>query len=127
MFLTINSPFSVTVGVLVQTECTIIYASNCFNFRVLVGHDLLAPSSTCRWFQVGFFLLLLFSQFHTIIKISHSFNRRYREHVKDLSGLGRDLRRTVIIDNNPFSFVLQPLNGIPCVPFTGEHSEDQQV
>lgn len=52
---------------------------------------------------------------------------RYREHVKDLSGLGRDLRRTVIIDNNPFSFVLQPLNGIPCVPFTGEHSEDQQL
>lgn len=52
---------------------------------------------------------------------------RYREHVKDLSALGRDLSRTVIIDNNPFSFVLQPLNGIPCVPFTGEHSEDQQL
>lgn len=52
---------------------------------------------------------------------------RYREHVKDLSGLGRDLRKTVIIDNNPFSFVLQPLNGIPCVPFTGERSEDQQL
>ncbi|MCO5605242.1 hypothetical protein L7F22_059422 [Adiantum nelumboides] len=52
---------------------------------------------------------------------------RYREHVKDLSVLGRDLRRTVIIDNNPFSFVLQPLNGIPCVPFTGEHSDDQQL
>lgn len=52
---------------------------------------------------------------------------RYREHVKDLSCLGRDLRRTVIIDNNPFSFVLQPLNGIPCVPFTVEHPEDQQL
>lgn len=52
---------------------------------------------------------------------------RYREHVKDLSCLGRNLRRTVIIDNNPFSFILQPLNGIPCVPFTGEHPEDQQL
>lgn len=51
----------------------------------------------------------------------------HREHVKDLSVLGRDLRRTVIIDNNPFSFVRQPLNGIPCVPFTGEHSDDQQL
>lgn len=58
---------------------------------------------------------------------SATVSSKYREHVKDLSCLGRDLRRTVIIDNNPFSFVLQPLNGIPCVPFTGEHSDDQQL
>eukprot|EP00249_Psilotum_nudum_P011657 c23305_g2_i1 orf=373-1242(-) len=52
---------------------------------------------------------------------------RYREHVKDLSCLGRDLCRTVIVDNNPFSFVLQPLNGIPCVPFTGDNPDDQEL
>ncbi|BBH07260.1 Haloacid dehalogenase-like hydrolase superfamily protein [Prunus dulcis] len=40
-----------------------------------------------------------------------------REHVKDLSCLSKDLCRTVIVDNNPFSFLLQPLNGIPCVHF----------
>lgn len=50
-----------------------------------------------------------------------------REHVKDLSSLGRDLRRVVIIDNNPFSFLLQPLNGVPCVPFTGHHTQDHQL
>eukprot|EP00897_Mesotaenium_endlicherianum_P003282 jgi/Mesen1/2982/ME000176S02023 len=52
---------------------------------------------------------------------------RYREHVKDLSFLGRDLQRTVLVDNNPFSFVMQPVNGIPCVPFTGEQPEDRQL
>uniref|UniRef100_A0A0D6QVJ7 FCP1 homology domain-containing protein n=1 Tax=Araucaria cunninghamii TaxID=56994 RepID=A0A0D6QVJ7_ARACU len=52
---------------------------------------------------------------------------KYRDHVKDLSLLARDLRRTVIIDNNPFSFLLQPVNGIPCVPFTGAHPDDQQL
>ncbi|KAJ6865280.1 FCP1-like domain [Populus alba x Populus x berolinensis] len=42
----------------------------------------------------------------------------YRELVKDLSCLSKDLSRVVIVDNNPFSFLLQPLNGIPCVPFS---------
>lgn len=44
-------------------------------------------------------------------------------HVKDLSRLGRDLRRTVIVDNSPFSFLLQPSNGIPCAPFRGQPSD----
>ncbi|XP_057497860.1 uncharacterized protein LOC130782541 isoform X4 [Actinidia eriantha] len=50
----------------------------------------------------------------------------YREHVKDLSCLSKDFRRIVIVDNNPFSFLLQPLNGIPCVPFSAEHPQDEQ-
>ena len=50
-----------------------------------------------------------------------------RDHVKDLSRLGRDLRRTVIVDNNPFSFLLQPENGVPCVPFFGHQADDMQV
>ncbi|VVB02838.1 unnamed protein product [Arabis nemorensis] len=33
----------------------------------------------------------------------------------------------VIVDNNPYSFVLQPLNGIPCVPFSAEQPNDTQL
>jgi hypothetical protein len=52
--------------------------------------------------------------------------REYREHVKDLTRVSKDFGRIVIVDNNPFSFILQPLNGIPCVPFSaGQHSDDQ--
>lgn len=51
----------------------------------------------------------------------------YREHVKDLSFLSKDMRRIVIVDNNPFSFLLQPLNGIPCVPFSAGQPYDDQL
>ncbi|XP_044487938.1 carboxy-terminal domain RNA polymerase II polypeptide A small phosphatase 1-like [Mangifera indica] len=48
------------------------------------------------------------------------------EHVKDLTCLSKDLCRVVIVDNNPFSFLLQPQNGIPCIPFsTGQPRDDQ--
>lgn len=51
--------------------------------------------------------------------------RLYREHcvlvggcyVKDIAKLGRDLRRTVIVDNSPLSYVLQPENAIPITAF----------
>ncbi|KAF6147045.1 hypothetical protein GIB67_036764 [Kingdonia uniflora] len=50
----------------------------------------------------------------------------YRNHVKDLVCVSKDFCGTVIVDNNPFSFLLQPLNGIPCVPFSsGQHYDDQ--
>ncbi|XP_059463114.1 uncharacterized protein LOC132191972 [Corylus avellana] len=51
----------------------------------------------------------------------------YREHVKDLSCLSKDLCRIVIVDNNPFSFLLQPLNGVPCIPFTAGQPYDDQL
>ncbi|PRQ59443.1 putative protein-serine/threonine phosphatase [Rosa chinensis] len=51
----------------------------------------------------------------------------YREHVKDLSGLSKDMGRIVIVDNNPFSFMLQPLNGIPCIPFSAGQIHDTQL
>ncbi|KAA8517804.1 hypothetical protein F0562_015278 [Nyssa sinensis] len=51
----------------------------------------------------------------------------YREHIKDLSCLSKDLCRTVIVDNNPFSFLLQPSNGIPCVPFSAGQPHDEQL
>ncbi|XP_002979786.2 probable C-terminal domain small phosphatase [Selaginella moellendorffii] len=37
--------------------------------------------------------------------------------IKDLSRLGRDLKRVVIVDDNPHSFSLQPRNGIPIPAF----------
>ncbi|XP_020252329.1 CTD nuclear envelope phosphatase 1 homolog [Asparagus officinalis] len=51
----------------------------------------------------------------------------YREHVKDLSCISKDLCRIVIVDNNPFSFLLQPLNGIPCIPFSAGQPYDGQL
>ncbi|XP_059317930.1 uncharacterized protein LOC132068377 [Lycium ferocissimum] len=51
----------------------------------------------------------------------------FREHVKDLSCISEDLCRIVIVDNNPFSFLLQPLNGIPCIPFSPGQPHDDQL
>jgi len=58
-----------------------------------------------------------------ILDASHVVDARlFREHcvehcgnfVKDLSVLGRDLRRTVIIDNAPSSYIFHPQNALPC-------------
>ncbi|KAL6206753.1 PREDICTED: carboxy-terminal domain RNA polymerase II polypeptide A small phosphatase 1-like [Fragaria vesca subsp. vesca] len=43
--------------------------------------------------------------------------------VKDLSGLGRDLRRVVIVDDNPNSYSLQPENGVPVRPFLDDMAD----
>ncbi|KAK1355141.1 carboxy-terminal domain RNA polymerase II polypeptide A small phosphatase 1-like [Heracleum sosnowskyi] len=51
----------------------------------------------------------------------------YREHVKDLSCISKDFCRIVIVDNNPFSFLLQPVNGIPCIPFSAGQPHDEQL
>ncbi|PWA39865.1 haloacid dehalogenase-like hydrolase (HAD) superfamily protein [Artemisia annua] len=51
----------------------------------------------------------------------------YREHVKDLSFVSTDFCRMVIVDNNPFSFLLQPVNGIPCIPFSASQPRDDQL
>ena len=40
--------------------------------------------------------------------------------VKDLSELGRDLKRVVIVDDNPNATALQPENAIPIRPFTDD-------
>lgn len=58
---------------------------------------------------------------------SSTVSTEYREHVKDLSCLSKDLSRVVLVDNNPFSFLLQPLNGIPCIPFSTGQPYDNQV
>eukprot|EP00871_Galdieria_phlegrea_P004293 jgi/Galph1/4865/GphlegSOOS_G3579.1 len=41
-------------------------------------------------------------------------------HIKDLSKLNRDLARTIIIDDDPNCFQLQPDNGIAVPPWTGD-------
>ena len=40
--------------------------------------------------------------------------------VKDLDRLGRDIRRTVIVDNRTSCFCLHPKNGIKCTSFYGD-------
>ncbi|KVI09950.1 CTD nuclear envelope phosphatase 1-like [Cynara cardunculus var. scolymus] len=72
-----------------------------------------------------------------IIDAENRFSRRlyrpsttsteYREHVKDLSFVSTDFCRVVIVDNNPFSFLLQPANGIPCIPFSAGQPRDDQL
>ncbi|CAK8566478.1 unnamed protein product [Lathyrus sativus] len=54
-------------------------------------------------------------------------NTENREHVKDLTCISKDLSHIVIVDNNPFSFLLQPNNGIPCVPFSAGQPNDTQL
>ncbi|CAM0955077.1 unnamed protein product [Alopecurus aequalis] len=54
-------------------------------------------------------------------------NTEYRDHVKDLSCLSKDFRRIVLVDNNPYSFLLQPVNGIPCLTFSAGQPIDNQL
>ena len=58
-------------------------------------------------------------------------HRLYRQHtvklhsawVKDLSKLGRDLHKTIIVDDKPSTFQLQPQNGV-CIPgWTGDPAD----
>jgi RNA polymerase II subunit A small phosphatase-like protein len=57
--------------------------------------------------------------------------RLYREHcvliggcyVKDIAKLGRDLKRTLIVDNSPLSYALQPENSVPIEGFFNDESD----
>lgn len=46
---------------------------------------------------------------------------------KDLSKLGRDLKKTIIVDNIPENFSLQPANGIQIKEWKGNDSEDKAL
>ncbi|TKY71887.1 CTD small phosphatase protein [Spatholobus suberectus] len=57
--------------------------------------------------------------------VSHRLYRDSCRHVdgklvKDLSEMGRDLKRVVIVDDNPNSFANQPENAIPIRPFVDD-------
>ncbi|KAH7568718.1 hypothetical protein ACOSP7_011746 [Xanthoceras sorbifolium] len=43
--------------------------------------------------------------------------------VKDLSEVGRDLKKAVIVDDNPNAYHFQPENAIPVKPFTGDNCD----
>ncbi|KAK4386525.1 Seipin-2 [Sesamum angolense] len=45
--------------------------------------------------------------------------------VKDLSGIGRELNRVVIVDDNPNSYQFQPDNAIPIKPFTDDLGDEE--
>ena len=60
-------------------------------------------------------------------------HRLYRKHcievyenllIKDLRIIDRDLSQMVLVDNAPYSYIFQPENGIPILPFyEGQDSE----
>ena len=58
--------------------------------------------------------------------------RLYRQHtmkigntfIKDLSKLGRDLKKIIIIDNCSENYLLQPKNGINVIDFAGNNNDD---
>ena len=58
--------------------------------------------------------------------------RLYRQHtmkigntfIKDLSKLGRDLKKIIIIDNCSENYLLQPKNGINVIDFVGNNNDD---
>ncbi|CAI2362629.1 unnamed protein product [Moneuplotes crassus] len=45
--------------------------------------------------------------------------------VKDLSNLGRDLKKTVIIDNSPIAYCLNPNNGLPIKSFYDDINDEE--
>lgn len=58
--------------------------------------------------------------FNAVLFRGATVNLAGQENVKDLAAVGSSIERTVLLDNNPFSFVAQPCNGIPVVPFAGD-------
>ena len=45
--------------------------------------------------------------------------------VKDLRVIDRDLSKMVLVDNAPYSYIFQPENGIPILPyFSGEEDNE---
>ncbi|XP_054776240.1 uncharacterized protein LOC129284792 [Prosopis cineraria] len=63
-------------------------------------------------------------------RISHRLYRDscrevYGKLVKDLSAMGRDLKRVVIVDDNPNSYALQPDNAIQIQPFIDDLGDQE--
>mmetsp|Transcript_80478 Transcript_80478/g.202468 ORF Transcript_80478/g.202468 Transcript_80478/m.202468 type:complete len:215 (+) Transcript_80478:550-1194(+) len=58
--------------------------------------------------------------------LHRDFCKKKRNHyVKDLSKLGRNLERVLIIDHDPKAFQLQPENGLQIKPFTGDTTDSE--
>jgi Dullard-like phosphatase family protein len=50
-----------------------------------------------------------------------------KDYVKDISKLGRDLKRVIIVDDMPQNFSLQKENGISVKPFYGDNTNDMTL
>jgi Dullard-like phosphatase family protein len=50
-----------------------------------------------------------------------------KDYVKDISKLGRDLKRVIIVDDMPQNFSLQKENGISVKPFYGDNANDMTL
>ena len=50
-----------------------------------------------------------------------------REFIKDITKIGRDIKKIIIVDNIANNFKLNPENGIQISPFFGEYSEKDTV
>lgn len=48
-----------------------------------------------------------------------------RENIKDLKCIGQRMEKVVLVDNSPFSFMMQPNNGIPIKSFGGDAEDDE--
>ena len=62
--------------------------------------------------------------------INHKLYRKHTEQIngvfiKDLSKLGRDLSKILIVDNNKDNFSLQPENGLHICSFVGDQNDDE--
>ena len=44
-------------------------------------------------------------------------------YIKDMSLLGRDEARTILVDNSPASYLLHPQNAVPCVAFFDDKTD----
>ena len=46
-------------------------------------------------------------------------------YIKDMSLLGRDERRSIIVDNSPASYLLHPQNALPCTSFFDDKTDNE--
>ena len=78
------------------------------------------------------FLKILSKHFELVLftAAEEDYTRKYTEfkngcYIKDLSKLGRDLKRVCIVDNNKDNFSLQPENGLFISSYYGEQNDNE--
>ncbi|KAA8499563.1 Carboxy-terminal domain RNA polymerase II polypeptide A small phosphatase 2 [Porphyridium purpureum] len=60
-------------------------------------------------------------------------HRLYREHcvyvggsyVKDMSLLGRDMKKVILVDNSPYTYAFQPENALPCTSWIDDQTDEE--
>ncbi len=89
----------------------------------------------CQWYEVIVFTASLALYANPVMDLLDPqglvHGRLYREHcvftagcyVKDISKLGRDLSRIIIVDNSPLSYALQPENAVPITSFISDDGD----